>query len=565
MTALFQSGILNRDAAAISQPADPLPEVDHEKLFKLTQFSIEQANIPLWWVKPNGQIFYINRAARQDLGFTEAEILHKYVWDFNPDIAPEAWPAHWQTLKQQGSFSFETRNINKQGEIYPVEVTVNYIELDGEEYNCAFVRNIRDRVAAEKEQQRLLAILNATPDLIGIADQAGNNLYLNPASQRFFNIPAEQQTRFNIARCMPTWVQEHIFPQAFATAMQTGGWSGEAALLDGNGQEVPISQVIVAHKDEQGQVEYLSTIMRDIRAQKQAELAVQKKSQELEQTLKILQQAQLQMIQTEKMSALGSLVAGVAHEINNPIGFIAGNLTEAKATLGELVDHLTLYRAGKSAVEIQNHAEEIDLDYLLADLPKMIDSMKLGCDRIKNISVSLRTFSRADVDHPVSCHIHNGIDSTLLILKHRLKSTDSRPAIEVQTHYGELPPIECFPGQLNQVFMNLIANAIDALEESLQEKLPSQTIFTPTIQITTAATQSSVTIRIADNGIGMPQDIQERIFDHLYTTKAVGKGTGLGLAISQQIIVERHNGSITVESTPGNGTEFKVTLPIGGI
>ncbi|AFY81980.1 trifunctional serine/threonine-protein kinase/ATP-binding protein/sensor histidine kinase [Oscillatoria acuminata] len=285
-------------------------------------------------------------------------------------------------------------------------------------------------------------------------------------------------------------------------------------------------------------------------------------SQQLEQALYDLQQTQLQMIQSEKMSALGNLVAGVAHEINNPVGFIYGNLNEAKSTVQDLVEHLNLYRDRAPETEIADHAEDIDLDYIIEDLPKIIDSMQLGCDRIKDISTSLRTFSRADKDYKVPFNIHEGIDSTILILKYRLKANDERPAIEVVKDYGNIPAIECFPGQINQVFMNILANAIDALEESNSGRTFAEIKANPNrIKIISFWENQQVKIKITDNGQGMTEEVKTKIFDHLFTTKAVGKGTGLGLAIARQIVVETHGGKLQVNSQIGQGTEFVISLP----
>ncbi|MEG4068496.1 AAA family ATPase [Microcoleus sp. Pol11C2] len=289
-------------------------------------------------------------------------------------------------------------------------------------------------------------------------------------------------------------------------------------------------------------------------------------AEELERSLLDLQQAQLQIVQSEKMSALGNLVTGIAHEINNPVGFISGNIEEATTTLKDVISHLKLYqeKLPNPGEEIEEDAEDIDLEYALEDLPKMLLSMKVGCDRIRGISTSLRTFSRADKDYKVPFNIHEGIDSTILILKHRLKANEHHPAIEVVTDYGNLPPIECFPGQLNQVFMNLLANAIDALEESNQGR-SFQALKANPYCITVRTSQSDdrhIQIQIADNGAGMTESVKKRIFDHLFTTKAVGKGTGLGLAIARQIVVETHGGTINVNSTLGGGSEFELVLPI---
>jgi predicted ATPase/signal transduction histidine kinase len=296
----------------------------------------------------------------------------------------------------------------------------------------------------------------------------------------------------------------------------------------------------------------------------------QEYSQKLEQFIHDLKQMQLQLVQSEKMSALGNLVAGVAHEINNPVGFIAGNLQPAQEYVGDLFNLIDLYQEKfpNPGVEIEAEIEEMDLEYLREDLPKLIGSMNEGVDRIRNISTSLRTFSRADSDRPVSFNIHDGLDSTLLILKHRLKASEFRPAIEVVKEYGKLPLVKCFPGQLNQVFMNVLANAIDALEESNKGRsfreikaLPNQIM----VQTNLSEDKNLVVIRIKDNGVGMANEVKENIFNHLFTTKPVGQGTGLGLSIAHQIVVEKHGGKLLVNSSLGQGSEFVISIPVGAV
>jgi predicted ATPase/signal transduction histidine kinase len=286
---------------------------------------------------------------------------------------------------------------------------------------------------------------------------------------------------------------------------------------------------------------------------------------QVQQTLNELQQAQMQMIQNEKMSALGNLVAGVAHEINNPVGFIAGNLNEANAGVQDLIDYLRLYQQKfpQPEAELIEKAEEIDLDYLVEDLPKMLSSMKIGCERIKNISTSLRTFSRADTANKVEANIHEGLNSTLMILRHRLKANDKNPEIQIIKDYGNIPKVKCYLGQLNQVFMNLLANAIDALEESNQGRNFAYLQAHPNqITIRTKVEGERVKISIADNGNGMSEEVKNCIFDHLFTTKDVGQGTGLGLAIARQIVEEKHGGKLSCISALGEGTEFVIEILI---
>ncbi|MEG4106916.1 PAS domain S-box protein [Microcoleus sp. S13_C5] len=289
------------------------------------------------------------------------------------------------------------------------------------------------------------------------------------------------------------------------------------------------------------------------------------KSQELQTALSDLQQTQMQLVQTEKMSSLGQVLAGIAHEINNPVGFVAGNLCHVRGYVLDLLEIVQVYREEypNPPAKLQQQAEDIDLEFLAEDLPKLLNSMQTGCERIVEIIQTLRNFSRADEAKIKTADIHEGLESTLLMLNSRLKAKPNWQGIKVIKEYGELPQINCHPGQLNQVFMNVLANAIDALEESSSQAKDTGNSICPTITIQTETIDDkSILIRIKDNGLGIPEDQIVRLFDPFFTTKPVGKGTGLGLSISHQIVVEKHNGKLQCLSEPGKGTEFIIEIPI---
>jgi signal transduction histidine kinase len=304
----------------------------------------------------------------------------------------------------------------------------------------------------------------------------------------------------------------------------------------------------------------------------QSEMREREKADQLEQALYQLQNSQSQLVQSAKMSSLGQLVAGIAHEINNPVNFIHGNITYATQYTQDLLELLKLYQTQfpNLTPDIQRQIQAIDLEFIKEDLPRILSSMQVGTERIYGIVRSLRNFSRVDEAQMKTVDLHEGIDNTLMLLQHRLQAKSGFSGIQVVKEYGDLPKIDCYPGQLNQVFMNILSNAIDALEENQRHQIENgkeQTTtppsLAPTIRIRTEILEPEwVTIRITDNGPGIPEEVQSKLFDPFFTTKPVGDGTGLGLSISYQIVKERHGGSLQCCSELGQGAEFVIKIPL---
>ena len=354
------------------------------------------------------------------------------------------------------------------------------------------------------------------------------------------------------------------FLQVPDTELRLGNPDLQYIVEAAGGELLEAFDAVVSQYQQESEIEQFEIDLKQVELYQESCAATAKaeaQAAELDRAVCELKQTQAQLLHREKMSSLGALMASIVHEINNPVSFIYGNLSHAEIYIQDLLHLLRLYQeyCPNPSPEIKAQIEDMDLDFLVEDLPKVMSSMQMGSNRIREIVKSMGSFSRTDNSNMTLCDLHESIDSTVLILRNRLNSQIDRPDIQVVKNYGKLPAVECYAGQLNQVFMNLLTNAIDALDEAAK-KQPDAVLK---ISISTElAGLNRVRVRIADTGSGMTAQIKEQMFEQFFTTKEIGKGTGLGLSIVYKILVENHRGTLRCESEPSKGTEFIIELPV---
>jgi two-component system, NtrC family, sensor kinase len=417
----------------------------------------------------------------------------------------------------------------------------------------------------------LRQLLDSIPDPVFVKDEDHNWVMVNQAYCQLMGIDRLDRLGKTDYDFMPMeqaeleWLMdEHIF----ATEAED---ISEAYRVDALGEPQYLSTKKICFATDQGE-KLMVGVIRDMTDRKQIEdlardsaLQAKLKTQQLADALKELQQTQLQLIQSEKMSSLGQLVSGIAHEINNPVNFIHGNLVHVQQYLRELLMLLSAYREYQDFLpeHLIQIEQDIDVQFILQDVPKLMASMQSGTQRIQDIVSSLQTFSCLDESGRKPTNLHEGLNSTIRLLKSRLQNDSICQAISIECEYGDLPLVECYGSEINQVFMNLLVNAIDALASRQANVLNTRDTFVPMIVVKTKKCQNDILIEIIDNGAGIPKEVQKKIFDPFFTTKAIGKGTGMGLPISYQVIVDRHKGKLSFTSTPNEGTAFKIQLPLG--
>lgn len=531
--------------------------------------------------EPNNHVCYqvIQNGSKQ--AFVLQDLQQSPYAPINPYIVPYNLQTYvGQAVKCAGKY-IGALSVVYQNKFVPCEVDLQLMGIIAAAIGVEEERK-REALIWAKNEAKWRSLIHNSSNLITIVEADGYIRYVSPAIQEILGYTPKEligKNTFDYIHPEDLTAVKHNFTNVvknptislsidFRFQHKDGSWRYIESTHSNLLMDAPVSRIVINSRDVTDR-KLADAALRNSEAQ------LREKAKLLENALHELQETQTQLIQTEKMSSLGLLVAGIAHEINNPVSFIYGNIPHATEYTEHLLELVNLYRKHypQPVAEIQEKSEDIDLDFVSEDLPKLMDSMQIGAERIRQIVLSLRNFSRLDKTAREPIDLHQGIDNTLLLLQHRLKAKGEHPQIQVIKEYDDLPMVECHAGQLNQVFMNLLGNAIDALEEvsSINQvtedtdntgKLQDAN-FCPTIRIKTQLQNNqTVMIQITDNGSGIPLQMQQQIFDPFFTTKSVGKGTGLGLSISYQIIVEKHGGQLKCFSTPGEGTEFDIELPV---
>jgi two-component system NtrC family sensor kinase len=570
------------------QLALEIAEREHfEDAFHKVGTALESANDAVCITDEQGRPIYTNLAFNELFAYDLIDL--QYSSQFPQLFASEAIAqAIHNAVMHGGNWSSELDMFDRDRQAIPIYLRVNPVKnhsgtVVGSTYVCT---SIRDRKAAEAEINKsfaaLGATLEATADGILVLDAIGNIIICNQKFVDLLRIPKRifsSHDDSHILKYVAKRVKSADYLHTFGKGLEDDQNSFEVVELDDGRTLECYSQPQHIFDACAGRVWSLRDITERLASEALVRASEEKyrlQAEMLELALQELKSTQSQLIQAEKMSGLGQLVAGIAHEINNPVNFIYGNLSYADSYTKELLGLVEMYRQtyAEPTEAIAEKLTEMDIDFLTQDFVKLVSSIRLGAERIQKIVQSLNKFSRSDEEGCKFVDIQEGIDSTLLILQSRIKASSLRPEIIVEKHYGDLPQVECYAGQLNQVFMNLLSNAIDALDEDAQEHGSWQIIsdrpqwVRPDGKVSRIVIKTELVggdrllIKISDNGQGVPDNIRNRLFDLFFTTKPVGKGTGLGLSISYQIVTEIHHGRLSFNSELTKGTEFIIDIPL---